>query len=98
MMFDCEDETLISRLMKRAASSGRADDNEETIKKRLALFHEKTMPVIEYYNKKAMRVRYFFMLCNRLNSSNSNYIIDQSLIATEFQYSQKSRKHSEAKT
>jgi len=53
IMFDCADSTLTERLLKRAETSGRNDDNEETIKKRLALFHEKTMPVVEHYNKKA---------------------------------------------
>jgi hypothetical protein len=37
--------------MKRGESSGRVDDNEETIKKRLQTFHEVTQPVIDYYDK-----------------------------------------------
>ena len=55
-MFDCADSILTERLLKRAETSDRNDDNEETIKKRLALFHEKTMPVVEHYNKKAKLV------------------------------------------
>ena len=55
-MFQCDDSVLIERLLKRAETSGRADDNEETIKKRLALFHDKTMPVIDYYDKKVKLV------------------------------------------
>ncbi len=55
-MFDCEYEALVSRLKHRAATSERTDDNDETIKKRLALFYEKTMPVVEYYGDKAIRV------------------------------------------
>jgi hypothetical protein len=39
------------RLMKRGESSGRVDDNEETIKKRLDTFHAVTQPVIDYYEK-----------------------------------------------
>jgi len=39
------------RLMKRAETSGRVDDNEETIVKRLKTFHDHTRPVIEYYDK-----------------------------------------------
>lgn len=38
-----------NRLMKRGESSGRVDDNEETIKKRLQTFHDITKPVIDYY-------------------------------------------------
>lgn len=29
----------------------RSDDNEETLKKRLVSFHDKTIPVLDYYNK-----------------------------------------------
>ena len=45
-----EDE-LVRRLLGRAKTSGRLDDNEETIKKRIHTFHEKTEPVLEYYKK-----------------------------------------------
>ena len=48
---DVSDETMKNRLMKRGESSGRVDDNEETIKKRLQTFHEVTQPVIDYYQK-----------------------------------------------
>ena len=60
-MFQCDDSILVQRLLKRAETSGRTDDNEETIKKRLALFREKTMPVIEYYDKKVKLVSGVFM-------------------------------------
>ena len=33
--FDCPTQTLVDRIMERAKTSGRADDNPETIKKRL---------------------------------------------------------------
>ncbi|GFN77637.1 adenylate kinase isoenzyme 1 [Plakobranchus ocellatus] len=42
---------MTQRLLGRAATSGRADDNEETIKKRLVTFHNITTPVIEHYSK-----------------------------------------------
>lgn len=47
------------RILKRAETSGRADDNEESMKKRFVTFQEKTVPVIEHYEKqsKAHRVR-----------------------------------------
>jgi len=38
------------RLLKRAETSGRVDDNEETIKKRLKTFHNLTQPVIDHYS------------------------------------------------
>ncbi|WP_138469803.1 adenylate kinase [Poseidonocella sp. HB161398] len=45
------DELLIGRIEKRAAESGgsRADDNAETLKKRLATYHKDTAPLVEYY-------------------------------------------------
>lgn len=32
----------------------RKDDNEETLKTRMNAFHEQTVPIIEYYNKKGL--------------------------------------------
>ena len=46
---EASDETMKKRLLHRGQSSGRVDDNEETIKKRLATFHEHTAPVIDFY-------------------------------------------------
>ena len=37
------------RLIKRGKDSGRADDNEETIKKRLHVYHSQTSPLIDWY-------------------------------------------------
>lgn len=37
------------RLVKRGETSGRTDDNAETIKKRFKLFVANTMPVVEHY-------------------------------------------------
>jgi adenylate kinase len=41
-----------SRLMKRALEEQRSDDNEETIRKRVREYQEKTLPVAEYYRSK----------------------------------------------
>ena len=43
-----EDELMV-RLIKRGKDSGRADDNEETIKKRLHVYHSQTAPLIDWY-------------------------------------------------
>ena len=45
------EEELISRMINRGKQTGRADDNEETIKKRLKVFHSQTAPLKEYYIK-----------------------------------------------
>lgn len=43
------EEEIIRRLVERGKTSGRADDNLETIKKRLVVYHEQTRPVDDYY-------------------------------------------------
>ncbi|CAF2469387.1 unnamed protein product [Rotaria sp. Silwood2] len=49
--FDVPDEIMIDRLTKRGETSGRIDDNQETIAKRLVTFHEQTTPILGYYGK-----------------------------------------------
>ena len=46
---DVPDEEVMVRLIKRGKDSGRADDNEETIKKRLHVYHSQTAPLIDWY-------------------------------------------------
>jgi len=53
LYFEVADETMKKRLLKRAETSGRVDDNEETIIKRLKTFHNHTQPVIDYYEKQS---------------------------------------------
>ena len=43
------DEMLMERLINRGKTSGRADDNEETIAKRLSVYHAQTAPLVEWY-------------------------------------------------
>lgn len=45
------DDVLTERLLERGKSSGRADDNAETIRKRLDVYHNTTSPLREYYIK-----------------------------------------------
>jgi adenylate kinase len=56
LYFDCSDEEMTRRLLGRALKSGRADDNEETIKKRLVTFHQHSEPVIQKYSEKVAKV------------------------------------------
>ena len=42
---------LVKRLLERGKTSGRTDDNEETIKYRLKQYHDKTEPVKDYYKQ-----------------------------------------------
>lgn len=44
----------MKRLMKRGETSGRVDDNEETIKKRLETYYKATEPVIAFYKSRGI--------------------------------------------
>ncbi len=46
---EVDEELLMARLLRRASIEGRADDNEETIKKRFAVYHSQTAPLIEWF-------------------------------------------------
>ena len=46
---DVPEDELMTRLVKRGQESGRSDDNAETIKKRLDVYHNQTAPLIEWY-------------------------------------------------
>lgn len=48
------DEELIDRLIKRGKDSGRSDDNLETIKKRLDVYHNQTSPLKEFYQAEGL--------------------------------------------
>ncbi|XP_037091998.1 UMP-CMP kinase-like [Pollicipes pollicipes] len=53
LFFDCPREVCVQRCLSRgAAGSGRADDNEKSLVKRLDTYMSCTMPIIEYYDKK----------------------------------------------
>jgi len=56
LYYNCKDETMTQRLLGRALSSGRVDDNEETIKKRLVTFHTHSEPVMAHYKSKVAEI------------------------------------------
>ncbi len=45
------EEELVNRMLARGKETGRADDNIETIKNRLDVYHNQTMPLRDYYTK-----------------------------------------------
>jgi len=51
---EVDESALFARIEQRAAETGgaRSDDNAETLKKRLAVYHEQTAPIIPYYRDK----------------------------------------------
>lgn len=46
---DVPEDELMTRLINRGKESGRSDDNEETIRKRLGVYHNQTAPLIDWY-------------------------------------------------
>jgi len=51
LYFECSSDTMTKRLLERGKSSGRSDDNEETIKKRLVTFVSETEPIVKNFEK-----------------------------------------------
>mmetsp|Transcript_2102 Transcript_2102/g.5311 ORF Transcript_2102/g.5311 Transcript_2102/m.5311 type:complete len:190 (-) Transcript_2102:184-753(-) len=49
LMFECPEEVMEARLLERGKSSGRADDNAESIKKRFHTYRAETMPVVQFF-------------------------------------------------
>ena len=44
-----DEQLLIQRLIERGKVSGRADDNLNTIRHRIAVYHQQTEPIAHYY-------------------------------------------------
>lgn len=78
--FEVSAKTMTDRLLGRAKTSGRVDDNIDTIKKRLDTFYKQTEPVVDHYKKKGKLVQVgggfsvkklllcaFFRICFKLN-------------------------------
>ncbi len=61
--FEVSEDTMTKRLLGRAVSSGRADDNADTIKLRLQTFNKATAPVVDYYQKKGKLVKVILSVC-----------------------------------
>ncbi|KAK2810345.1 hypothetical protein FQN50_003076 [Emmonsiellopsis sp. PD_5] len=57
VFLECGEEVMKKRLLKRGETSGRDDDNEESIKKRFRTFVETSMPVVEHYEREGKVVR-----------------------------------------
>lgn len=51
LYFDCPEEVLVGRLLERSKTSGRNDDNLDTIRKRFQTFQEQSLPIVELYQR-----------------------------------------------
>lgn len=51
LFFKCSEDVCIQRCLKRGESSGRADDNLESLKKRIETYVGDSLPIIQHYEK-----------------------------------------------
>jgi len=51
IMFECSEEVMTQRLLRRGQTSGRVDDNMKSIRKRLKTYLSDTMPVVRLFEK-----------------------------------------------
>jgi len=51
-----DDSVLVRRLLARAALEHRSDDTEEVIRRRLAVYHEVTHPIVDWYAERGILV------------------------------------------
>ncbi|MDY5387718.1 MAG: adenylate kinase [Muribaculaceae bacterium] len=49
---DVPEDELVHRMLARGKETGRADDNIDTIKNRLDVYHNQTLPLRKYYEEK----------------------------------------------
>mmetsp|Transcript_17857 Transcript_17857/g.42730 ORF Transcript_17857/g.42730 Transcript_17857/m.42730 type:complete len:557 (-) Transcript_17857:57-1727(-) len=54
LYFDCDQDVMLERLMERAKSSGRSDDNLDSINKRFKTFEQETLPVVRLLEEKGI--------------------------------------------
>ena len=52
-----DEEAVVSRLLKRAEIEGRADDTEEVIRERMAIYHKETAPLIAIYEEHGVLIK-----------------------------------------
>ena len=77
---EVEENTLIERIMKRGEISGRADDtNSETIKNRIKVYTEKTLPVVEYYKKQGKHISIDNMSPPEITFEKLSYHVNKSI-------------------
>lgn len=54
IMLEVDDDKMKERVLERAKTSGRADDNEETALKKIQTYHEETVPVASHFESKGV--------------------------------------------
>ena len=49
LFMDADEDTMINRILERSKTSGRNDDNIESLKKRFVTFNTETLPIVEKF-------------------------------------------------
>lgn len=49
LFLDCPEKVMLDRLLERGKTSGRSDDNVESIRKRFLTYEQSTRPIIEHF-------------------------------------------------
>lgn len=62
LFFECPELVMLERLLERGKTSGRTDDNIESIKKRFTTFLQTSMPVVDHFDKQGKVVK---LNCNQ---------------------------------
>ena len=57
VLVEVPEEELVRRILRRAELEGRSDDNEETVRRRLEVYREKTEPLVGYYEARGVLKR-----------------------------------------
>jgi len=56
LSLEVDPDLLVGRLVKRAEIEGRADDNEQTIRRRMEVYREETAPLMDTYRERGLLV------------------------------------------
>jgi len=54
LLLEVAEDELVRRLLGRAAKEGRSDDNPESIRQRLTVYHEQTAPLVAHYERQGV--------------------------------------------
>ena len=58
LQLDVDDEEIVKRILNRGKTSGRSDDNDESIiRNRISIYNDETAPVYNYYDKSGKSTR-----------------------------------------
>ena len=67
--YNIDDDEMLRRMLHRAETSGRSDDNESTMKERLKTFHKHAEPVVNYFKAKEKLIQVVALrVCLRLTA------------------------------